>query len=497
MSKKLLVMGAAFAMGTCAPQLTEAWTGFYVGIQGGLDLKQIKIYDGTKHTPGSTTHTVKADTYYTYDADKGLQAITTKETKGTLSCKSSALAGSDDYAATPWVYLLRPSAYLMAGYNYRISSLFIVGVEARAGVTFGAHKYDGFTKTGPASMYGTKGDIPSDTNKDATSYTTKTYSEKEDSYYADANKFSTQVEVKTNFSADASLRLGFVIPGDRFAVFLKGGIGVDRQEIKFNRTGFGPWIYEAALQAAQADAKVAFMNSKIAMRSAEKNDYGSKNIKADSANNVVLFGNIRDSLYFGFAPDRVLYTSYVDSSNLASITKDDNLYKDMAYVLADNLASAEHGLSEQALAKAKSLDPSLSESKSVFTCHVGVDFEYKVAKNLLLRLFYEWKWNKGFWIDQTSSVMRGQTSSDMDKWMDSDEAKDVLNRYVAGALSDDGKPIFTTDQEKTAAFNGVLGKLKGYFASFPAEGSSLGTVDHRVKVKNCSHTFGVAIAYKF
>lgn len=497
MSKKLLIMGAAFAMGTCAPRLTEAWTGFYVGIQGGLDLKQIKIYDGTKHTPGSTTHTVKKGVGVTYDADKGYQAITTKDTTGTLNCKSSALAGSDDYAATPWVYLLRPSAYLMVGYNYRISSLFIVGVEARAGVTFGAHKYDGFTKAGSVSMYGTKGSIPSDTKQEATKYTIKTYSEKEDSYYADANKFSTQVEVKTNFSADASLRLGFVIPGDRFAVFLKGGVGVDRQEIKFNRTGFGPWIYEAALQAAQADAKVAFMNSKIAMRSDQKSGYGVGDITADSANDVVLYGNIRDSLYFGFAPDRALWASYVTREASSDVTKDAKLYQEMAYKLIDNIASAEHGLSEQALAKAKSLDPSLSESKSVFTCHFGADFEYKVARNLLLRLFYEWKWTKGFWIEQKSSEMRGQTSVDMSKWIQHDNAKDVIALYVQNARASDGA-LFITSEDQKAAIDGITSALdSSYFKSYPEKGSSMGTVDHRVKVKNCSHTFGVAIAYKF
>lgn len=140
MSKRLIALGAAL-FASVAPIHTNARvTGFYVGIQGGVDLAQFKVYDGTSHQGTSATW---ADTKGTIYGDHN---ETGDGTSATVTIPSVTKA-SDDFEATPeYIYKVRPAGEIFIGYNYQVGSNFVVGVEVKGGLTFGSHKYSASTR---------------------------------------------------------------------------------------------------------------------------------------------------------------------------------------------------------------------------------------------------------------------------------------------------------------------------------------------------------------
>lgn len=500
MSKRLLAASAAFLL---AATTNARVTGFYVGVQGGVDLKQLKIFDGSSHITGKTTHKLPKGKSYTYDAASGAQLFMTEEHTETLTGTSSALSGSEDFEATPYAYLVRPSASLFIGYNYQIGPSFVVGLEMKAGLTFGAHKFDGYAKCGAVTQYGTEGSIADGAYKadetGTSKYRIKTESSSEDSYYADMNKFATQAEVKNIFVGDLSLRLGYVVPGTRFTVFARGGIGFARQEFTFKQTGAGAYYYEAAFQAIQADAKVAQKNALIAARQAAGDKWDGKAAIKDvaEANKFVVLSNIRDGAYFVWALEKCLDPSSGFVWDREKNADQAGLPEEIAYFFLDTLATVSHGLNDVCKAEAKKIDPSLSEKKTVFTWHAGFDLEAGVTENLFVRASYTFRHYKKTSIEAQSSEMLGMTSNEMNKLMASDAAKSVVHQLVTGAKDSAGDLLFGSKKDIDTKTNEVFAKLQDTFGSVPEKGTSAGHINHKIGYKNYGHEFSLGLGYRF
>lgn len=474
MNKKLVALGAALLASTAAVQARV--TGFYVGIQGGIDLAQFKIYDGTSHTGATMSHKVDPGSKYS-----GVDADGTTVT----AAVPSIIKASDDFEATPeYVYKVRPAGQIFIGYNYQIGSNFVIGAEILGGLTFGAHKLASAVLVPNLTCYTRLEDKKSLIES----------SNSRDQEYFKGKYSSTQFELDTKFSGDLSLRLGCVIPGTdgRLAIFLRGGVGFVRQELTFAQKS-GDLYYEtimnAALKAAKAcGASQTTPGGKVSASYLQETFYVAWPFLGDCAD------------YTSDATETATYKTAEAERNAAIGDNADArsaVLGPLVEHLVVNASTAEYGLVDQAKGKIKISD--VNETKNRFTWHAGIDGEYHFANGLFVRASYTFKYVKGFFAEKSQEV----------KSLTKDEVKTVVKEAVTSGVFDrflKEQWRNGTDRKLIYDDEGTLNKIKGVLAAGIGSGYescpdqvSLGTLNTKVGTheKSFSHHFTVGVGFKF
>lgn len=475
MSKRLIALGAAL-FASVAPIHTNARvTGFYVGIQGGVDLAQFKLYDGTSHQGTSATWADTKGTQYGDNNETG------DGTPATVTIPSVTKA-SDDFEATPeYIYKVRPAGEIFIGYNYQVGSNFVVGVEVKGGLTFGSHKYSASTRLPDLTCY-TRSD-------DGTTLVDS--SDKQDLAYFKGQYKPTQFELDTKFSGDLSLRLGCVVPGTdgRLAVFLRGGVGFVRQELTFKQAS-GDLYYEAIVNAALRGAKMAVAGAET------DGAFVSAALMHDLLYVTWPFTYI-DKRHDG-AQNQAAIIAAIDGviDNTPGNDPRDIGAGEIARFLLKEGATAEYGLVDQARGKIKDLEA--NETKSRFTCHVGGDLEYHFANGLFVRASYTFKYIKGFFAEKSQNVT-SLTKAEAGAAVAAAVQNGAIDRFLKNLwYGSDGRQVVLDDQQMGVVKNLLVQGIPGVYDDCP-DSLSLGSLNTKVGTheKSFSHQFTFGIGFKF
>lgn len=509
MNKKLSALNIGLAVSTVlclSDSVSARVTGFYVGVSVSANLGRFKIYNGSKHVPGTINVAVPAGAVY--DGTDNAAISSDAATTATFTPKS-VLAGNDDFAATQYINSVRPSANLFFGYNYQVASNFVVGGELSFGVVFGAHKYSGTALVPDLTEYSV------DTANGA-------MTEKKTGYYA-GKSFPSVFELRTKFTADAALRIGTVIPGTdgRLALYLKGMVGLARQELKFSQTGAGAFYYQGILDSAIKASKSELYKLGPVIAGSD----------AATKNRYVAMAYARDLFYNTYklkgivAGDNV---PIVTSPQLIALRNGaaGGAGLDAATVgpIAEAYAAAIVKWSETGsdlITSALTIfpDPSISTIKNRFRCGVGADVEYSFASGGFVRFSYMFVYTKGFFAESTSdvkSVTKQNLLDNIGKQFDDG----VFNGYIdfspvyvsdvpvyaslyVEAVGGVAVPAGLTPAQADAARAAIAARVKtmllNSFDSIPAAGVQMGKFDHKVGTgkKSFGHEFSVGVGWRF
>lgn len=478
MSKKLLALGAALLMGTSMAE--SRVSGFYVGVQGGMNLAQFKIFDGSSHEGTTATYTSPGKTSY---AQNGTVNTWIKVEEGNTQAVSfnvqSVLGNNDAFEATEYIYKVRPMAQFFAGYNYQIGSNFVVGLELKAGAVFGAHKFDGSAKVNDLTSWSVED--------------TKIIN-KENPYYKGNNR-PTTFELKTKFTGDASLRLGYIVPGTegRLAFFLRGGIGIARQELTFKQTS-GDYYQEAIMQSFMSGAKAKKMELKGTLPGSSATDRALYVGACYAFENAYMSWKIKKTANWGI--DVRLNDT---KANILNKLKDPNntgadTYTELSDLFAATYCTDSKGLSVSGILA----NPDLNETKNRLTGHAGADLEYHFASGMFVRASYTFNYIKGFFAE----------SSAKSRTLNKNEVKQIIKNSDGAiaafikALEGTDSMVFTNEvpgNDFANACENFEKRLYTTFDQFPQDGINAGTMKYKVGTnkKSFSHDFSLGIGYKF
>ncbi|MDR3285623.1 MAG: hypothetical protein LBS83_02990 [Holosporales bacterium] len=451
MSKKILLLGCAFAaLGTV--RADAAISGFYVGIQGTGSLAQLKIYDGSSHSGTTVKHNFEVNQKY---AGEDLEA-------GEISVSvPSILTGSEEYTTTPeYQYKIKPSANIFIGYNYQIGDV-VMGVELSAGTTFGAHKIDGYFKTTELNHYKlTDGD-----DVGGGVYRDRKVELRDDKT---SDVLNGTFELKTRFSGDASVRLGYIIPGTdgRFALFLRGGVGLANQKLIYSQKGSDEFwttaVYDAFFRPAQAKASVASLQDSDRYR----------------------YFALSDGTYFSYklTPGLEQKLTYPggDVPTAAMELVDDVIEMGNS---GDKLLPGISGLGGDI--------SNIEETKTRFTWHVGTDLEYHISGGAFVRVSYTFKYIKGFFAEKAYTV-KTPTKEVFEKVFKAQVAEGAFDELVReSSFTGLGVGVKPTSTDLAAACDGAFDGLVG--------GLDLGTVNVKVGTgkKSFAHEVSLGIGFRF
>lgn len=526
MSKKLIAFGAALLASTASVQMNARVTGFYVGIQGGVDVAQFKIFDGSSHQGCTSSVSYAAGSRISAPSGiPGADASAEIYSNGApVSIPTpSVLTGRDDFEATPeYLYRVRPAGEIFVGYNYQVGSNFVVGAEIRGGLTFGSHKFDGSVRVPDLTCYELTGE-------DST-----TYGPTADDFYQNQYR-KTKFELDTKFTGDFSLRLGCVLPGTdgRFAVFLRGGVGLVRQELTFSQDS-GALYREAAVNAAYKGVSAEMRKYRVELKKGGHTlGDGTNTFGDEAANGYLVCARVREfpNLNYPYTGDvqgglslpAPLYGNSIGTSagalaadvqtwigggNPADTQQAFYAVAAAATYLLDASITETYGLTD--ISKRKTVLSEQQETKNRFTWHAGLDGEYHFANGLFVRASYTFKYIKGFFVEK-------QTKIDS---LTSQEIKQSLSSAVDGGTFDKwfkGSVSVATAADNTAlmypfadggalalgnagsAVRTAIAQLMEDQLSDPQGSLELGTINTKVGTneKSFSHQFTLGVGFKF
>lgn len=501
MNKKILLLGAAF-MGIASLPSEARIGGFYAGVQGGIDLAQFKIYDGTKCDPATVTGDPTFGRIHVHTYDTGITTTTyirpNESATAAASVTGSAFcSGSDGNIGVDTTYKVRPAGAIFLGYNYQVTPNVVVGVELVGGMTFGTHTYEGPIKLQPLTHH-------------TASVSSGTLSTTGPSTYPTAYS-DMKFEMDTKFVGDASLRIGFVLPGTdgRFAVFARGGVGFQNREIKAHLGNLDPYVL-AASAAFHAAAKQDEFNANKAARTAAGAGDNHCSINAGDGTPE------QKALKLGYVNKMISYLSLraAAAGNVAS-----KMPKN-AYVVVtpegENLASTDIvGQSEAALANQQRIalhmldnmqgtdtlsSPgamqmgNISKSETKFTWHVGGDLEYHFASGLFVRASYTFRYAKGFFVEgDTALKTRAKfniTKPDVAAWLQGQMFTNADGTKTAPGVTLLAAQLSTAADAILAVANSACQSVQSY--TIANLKSRYGTGD-----KSYHHEFAVGIGFRF
>lgn len=531
MNTKLIALSAALLAST-AP-VNARVTGFYIGVQGGIDLAQFKVHDGTSHAGGTMTHKTPTKASYPVkmiDGDYpagGPHGFTSEndnrstdpyiygsDQEVSAACPS-VLAGSDDFEATPeYVYKVRPAGEIFVGYNYQVGSNFVVGVEIAGGMTFGSHKFDNAALVPDLTCYVL--------NKNDSKKSVTPSSDANDKEYFHNQYRATKFELETKFTGDLSLRLGCVIPGTegRLAVFLRGGVGLARQELTFNQKS-GPLYYEAIANAAYKGAAAQVYKEYATFDNTTVWGQYEGDNRSDKAGRATTASFMRDATYLSWGLDGIAGsydengTTVTEIQNAFTALASGNaqagkaaiMWLDMASTyLLENATTGTYML--QGAAKTKLGDVDLNETKNRFTWHAGIDGEYHFANGLFVRASYTFKYVKGFFAEKSESVVsltKEENKAIAKSAVTDGLFKDFLANVKVKTTGESDKLVtWIEEPSKNVAYNytnvaTLLGTEYANKYDYVPDQLSLGTLNHKIGTneKSFSHNFSFGLGFKF
>ena len=448
MNKKLLLLGAAFAL-TGINNADARISGFYVGLQGGMNMNHFKIFDGTSHKGTDVSHTFGAAASY--------GGINLNNYKQTIAMPDMVIENEDFEATSEYQYKVRPSGSVFVGYNYQIGSNFVVGLELSGGAVFGEHKFVGHGKTPNLKHFSVSA--------------TNTLVEK--TPFAESLEHS--FEVKTKFFGDASIRLGYVLPGTdgRLVLFARGGAGLTNREItsslKDSQRFYSEGMFDGFYRSASTIVKANMVGGATPAQQAE---FASAMAMSDPC-------------YFAYKLESMGLNGY--SKTYTATTNADLAVELIQDVLLNGDSS------DKLLAGLYAIDADLSaeETKTKWSWHAGADLEYHWANGAFVRASYTFKYLKGFFAEKSVDV----STPDKTKLIAAFKTQidnGALDILVSNAKLQGGGANAITPANLYAA-------VDSEFAGIPDGKLNIGKLNYKVGTgdKSYSHDFSVGIGYKF
>lgn len=521
MNKKFLLLSAAFAM-VSTTAVDAKVTGFYAGVSGTGNFAQFKVYDASSHTEGKQNLVAKPGTV------QELLIFRENSTKSGLNGKKmqgyyylnpgvsgtadmitrSILAEDKKNVAEETIYKVRPAAKIFVGYNYQIGSNFVVGVELTGGMAFGAHKYSGDIKVPDLIHFKTGKNNDAFLNNDK----------------YPRSSIKTDIELKTRFDGDLSVRLGYLVPGTdgRLALFLRGGIGLINRELKVQLASIDPYVL-AAGASAHADNKVQMqtLHNECGQILVDKKAAATNPAPASqewvgiqgaegAKMHALMNGKLILDLMCG-------YTGHVKNYGGASIDLTgvgtnpnaaatyDTVKNDLPRLLADQFLA--NGRTYDTLYYDNLFNPnSASKSETKFTWHVGTDAEYHFSSGLFVRASYTFKYAKGFFAGnsiplktyskQKCQEQIGYMENMLYGFIVDGRYKQELSSGVTNAdlITLLGNGQYLGDVQKA-----TIEQIKAKLDDMPENGLSLGTLNSKLGLgdKSFYHEFSIGFGFKF
>ncbi|MDR0632577.1 MAG: hypothetical protein LBF84_00330 [Holosporales bacterium] len=453
MNKKLLL----FSLGAIAASVQHSHADFHIGAYCGGNLHQMKIYDGSQHQGTVVSYTFPAGATYAGRAIDGTYSVPVPD----------MFRSSGEVAVTPdYQFGVRPEVAIYAGYDYRFNA-FILGVEISAGAKFGSSKCATYAKTPELKHLAvTDGDPCSVYEKTATPVT---------------DILLYNVEVKTKFVGEASIRAGYLIPGTdgRLAFVLFGGIGLANREISAELVGSKEFYSSAIFDGFYRNAEALVYNNP-------------KGGSADQIKAHYAYMAMSDPVYYAYKLSGIgllakTYTVAGADVNAAALDA-------ASQIITDVLVDGKSGT--KLLVWGLDSDLSGKKSGTKFTWHVGANLEYTFSNGAFVRVGYKFRYIKGLNVEQSYTV----TSPSKEAFVAAfkKEIKDGgLDDLVMNSTFTNGNA--TSDAIKTALTQTLLeDALTHEFAGLAPGKFSLGNIDYKVGTgeKSCEHTAYIGFGWK-